>query len=49
VTGEGMITYGGVGASCSAPKWLLRAMEILKSKQRKSKTEFRSYPCAVRK
>ena len=28
VTREGMLTYGGVGAESSAPKWLLSAMEI---------------------
>ena len=32
VTREGLLTYGGVAAESTAPKWLLSAMEIMEKK-----------------
>ena len=32
VTQEGLLTYGGVAAESTAPKWLLSAMEIMEKK-----------------
>lgn len=33
ITKEGLLTYGGVGAESTAPKWLLSAMEIMEKRQ----------------
>jgi hypothetical protein len=30
---EGLLSYGGVGAAESAPKWLLSAVEIIEKKE----------------
>ena len=35
ITREGQLTYGGVGAESSAPKWLLSAMEIFDQQEAK--------------
>ena len=32
LTKEGLLTYGGVGDTSTAPKWLLSAIEILENK-----------------
>jgi len=34
LTTEGLLSYGGVGAEESAPKWLLSAVEIMEQKER---------------
>ena len=35
---EGLLSYGGVGAEESAPKWLMSAVEIMHAKQQQENT-----------